>query len=357
MVGFAFGKRSLHPSPAPCAGERERNRLPRQAMARQDREVGNRTKDDLLSTHAASIAIPSEQPRRRRKISFLPYTLALPILIYEAIFILYPIEQGLEASFQKQASIGRPPAWVGLANYRRLIHEAAFWHSMRQTLIYMFAVIIVAVGAGLGTALLLNRGFVGRTFARGVMMLPWAFPDVPTVLVFLWMLNPNFGVMNVFARWLPWVDQNQKWLLDSRLALICVILITAWKGFPFYSLVILAALQAVPSELADAARVDGANKAQAFFAVTLPCITPTLLLLTVLAAIFSFKQFTIIYLLTGGGPSGKTETIVIRVYQTAFRFHDFPYASALGAAGFLMTLSVAVVFLAIQRRQEIEYAQ
>jgi multiple sugar transport system permease protein len=118
--------------------------------------------------------------------------------------------------------------------------------------------------------------------------------------------------------------------------------------------VILAALQTVPNELTEAARVDGANKVQAFFAVTLPAISPTLLLLTVLAAIYSFKQFTIIWLLTGGGPSGATETIVIRVYQTAFRFHNFPYASTLGVAGFVMAVTVALIFLAVQRYQEQE---
>ena len=258
-----------------------------------------------MTTDAASIALPTHQPSRRRKLSLLPYALALPILLYEAVFILYPIYEGLKGSLQRQASIGKPPTWVGLANYRRMIHDEAFWVLMRQTFVYMIAVIIVAIGLGLGTALLLNRAFHGRTIARGVMMLPWAFPDVPTALVFLWMLNPNFGVMNVFARWLPFVDKSQKWLLDPKLAMICVILITAWKGFPFYSLVILAALQSVPSDLADAARVDGANRVQAFFAVTLPCITPTLLLLTVLAAIFSFKQFTIIWLLTGAAPRAK----------------------------------------------------
>jgi multiple sugar transport system permease protein len=186
------------------------------------------------------------------------------------------------------------------------------------------------------------------------MTLPWAFPDVPTVLVFIWMLNPNFGVMNVFAQLLPWVGENPKWLFNPHLAMAWVVLITAWKGFPFYSLVILAALQTVPNELTEAARVDGANKVQAFFAVTLPAISPTLLLLTVLAAIYSFKQFTIIWLLTGGGPSGATETIVIRVYQTAFRFHNFPYASTLGVAGFVMAVTVALIFLAVQRYQEQE---
>jgi multiple sugar transport system permease protein len=220
----------------------------------------------------------------------------------------------------------------------------------------MLAVVVVAVGFGLFAALVLNRQFRGRTFARGLMTVPWAFPDVPTVLIFLWMLNPNFGVMNVFASFLPWIEKNPTWLLDQRLAFFSVVLVTAWKGFPFYSLVILAALQTVPKELEEAARVDGASRVQVFFAVTLPCIMPTLLLLTVLASIFSFKQFTIIWLLTGGGPSGSTETIVVRIYQEAFRFHDFSYASAFGVAGFIFALSIALIFLAIQRRQELEAA-
>ena len=117
---------------------------------------------------------------------------------------------------------------------------------------------------------------------------------------------------------------------------------------------ILAALQTVPAELAEAAHVDGATRTQEFFAVTLPVISPTLLLLTVLASIYSFKQFTIIWLLTGGGPTGATETIAIRIYNTAFRFYDFSYAGVLGAAGFVMALTVALVFLAVQRRQEQE---
>jgi multiple sugar transport system permease protein len=280
--------------------------------------------------------------------------LALPILAYEAIFILYPIYQGIESSFTKQAAIGRPPEWVGLANYRRLIHDENFWSTLQNTFIYMISVIVVAIGFALGSALLLNRPFRGRTGARAVMTLPWAFPDVPTVLVFLWMLNPNFGVLNIFAQLLPWVGENPKWLLDPHLAMPILVLITAWKGFPFYSLVILAALQTVPNELNEAARVDGASKVQTFFAVTLPSISPTLMLLTVLAAIYSFKQFTLIFLLTGGGPSGATETIVVRVYQTAFRFHNFPYAATLGVAGFIMALTIALVFLAVQRRQEMQ---
>jgi len=284
----------------------------------------------------------------------LPYLLAIPILIYEFIFVLYPIYQGIKSSFYTQANLGTPPIWVGLKNYRRLIHYDFFWNSLRQTFIFMFGVIVISIAFGLLSAVVLNRAFVGRSFARGIITLPWAFPEVPAALIFIWMLNPQFGVMNVFASWLPWVDQNPKWLLDPNLALASVILITAWKGFPFYSLVILASLQTVPTELTEAARVDGASRWQAFRAVTLPYITPTLMLLVVLAAIYAFKQFTIIWLLTGGGPAGKTETIVVRIYQTAFRFYDFSYAATIGVAGFLIVLGIALVFLYIQRRQELE---
>ena len=308
-----------------------------------------------MSAIAESAAMPTSTSRPLwKRVHWLPYLLAAPILVYEFVFILYPIYEGIKSSFFQQRNLGSPSTYVGLENYRRLWNDAFFWNSMKMTLLFMAGVIILSIGFGLLSALVLNRAFFGRSFARGIVTLPWAFPEVPAVLVFLWILNPQFGVANVFANWLPWIDQNPKWLLDSDLAMAMVVLITAWKGFPFYSLVILAALQTVPEELAEAARVDGASRIQIFFAVTLPNIMPTILLLVVLASIYAFKQFTIIWLMTGGGPAGATETVVIRIYQTAFRFYDFNYASTIGVAGFLMVLSIALIFLMIQRKQELE---
>ncbi len=307
-----------------------------------------------MATRALPIELDRAAPRKRKKIHWLPYMLALPVIAYELLFIIYPIYKAIAMSFTKQVALGKPATWVGLDNYRWMLTNDGFWETTRVTFVYMVLVIVVAIGFGLGAALVLNRQFVGRTAARATMTLPWAFPDVATVLVFIWMLNPNFGVVNRFALWMPGVSKMQTWLLDPQWAMVWVVLVTAWKGFPFYSLVILAALQTVSPDLLDAARVDGANKFQTFWTVTLPAISPTLLLLTVLAAIFSFKQFTIIWLLTGGGPSGATETIVIQVYQTAFRFHNFPRASTLGVAGFVMAFTIALFFLALQRRQERE---
>jgi multiple sugar transport system permease protein len=283
--------------------------------------------------------------------NWLPYALAVPILAYEIVFILYPITQGIASSFTR-TDVGRPVTFVGVANYQRMLTDPSFWIVVVHTLVYMLCVIGVSIGGGLASALLFNRRFVGRVLARGLLTLPWSFPDVPTVLVFVWILNPQFGVMNVFARLLPWVQQNQRWLLDARLAMVSIVLISAWKAFPFYSLVLLAALQSVPSERYEAARVDGANALQLFRHIIIPGITPTLLLLVVLAAIFSFKQFTIIYLLTGGGPAGSTETLVVRIYNTAFRFYDFSYSATLGVAGFLMAMSIVLLFMAAQKHQD-----
>lgn len=297
---------------------------------------------------------------RRRAITqrrLLPYLLVLPIILYELALIVYPIAQGILGSFQNiQLASNRPVEWVGLDNYVRLFGDPGFWQVVQVTLIFTALVIVVAIGAGLVTALLFNQPFRGRPAARSLMMLPWAFPEVPVAMIFLWILSPQFGVINLLVRWIPGINQNPQWLQVPALALGWMVLITAWKAFPFYSLVILAALQSVPQEIYEAAKVDGAGNWQLFRHITIPSIGTTLELLAVLASIFSFKQFTIIYLMTGGGPSGWTETIVIRIYNTAFRFYDYSYAAALGVAGFIISLLIVAVFIFFQARRARENA-
>jgi multiple sugar transport system permease protein len=290
--------------------------------------------------------------RRPVRRLLLPYLLVLPILVYEGILLVYPIVRGVVGSFQSiELATNVAPEWVGLKNYQRMLSDPEFWKVMQTTLLFTGLVILTAISAGLLTALLFNRSFRLRPVARGILMMPWAMPEVPVVMIFIWILNPQFGVINIFARMIPGVDQNPQWLLDPVLAMLWMVLIASWKAFPFYSLVILAALQAIPEEIFEAARVDGANWLQLFRHITLPGIGTTLELLVVLACIFSFKQFTLIYLMTGGGPSGATETIVIRIYNTAFRFYDYSYATALGVAGFVVSLVIAFFFVILQARR------
>ena len=296
-------------------------------------------------------------PRARLRRYLLPFALVLPIVLYEGLLIVYPIAQGIYGSFTRiELASSKAAIWVGWDNYERMFSDPAFWKVIRTTLFFTALVIVVALTIGLLTALLFNRPFRFRPVARGMLMMPWAIPEVPVVMIFIWILSPQFGVVNILARMLPGVTQNSQWLQVPELAMGWMVLISSWKAFPFYSLVILAALQATPQELYEAARVDGASRLQLFWNVTFPGIGSTMELLVVLAAIFSFKQFTIIFLMTGGGPSGTTETIVVRIFNTAFRFYDYSYATALGVAGFVVSLAVAFVFILMQARRGQESA-
>lgn len=295
------------------------------------------------------------EKRARPRLRLLAYWLVLPILLYEGLLIVYPIAQGIYGSFTRiELASKNPPVWVGWDNYRRMFNDPGFWDVIRVTLTFTALVIVVALAAGLFTALLFNRPFRARPVARGMLMMPWALPEVPVVMIFIWILSPQFGVVNILVRMLPGVTTNPQWLQIPELAMLWMVLIASWKAFPFYSLVILAALQAVPQELYEAAKVDGASSFRLFWHITLPGIATTLELLVVLASIFSFKQFTIIYLMTGGGPSGATETIVIRIYNTAFRFYDYSYATALGVAGFIVSLVIGIFFVILQARRSAE---
>ena len=305
----------------------------------------------------SSMAEPTEERagalrrRTRSRQGSLAYTLVLLIVGYLAVFILFPIAQQFLTSFSNNVVGIDKVQWVGLRNYERLFDDDDFWFAVQVTLFYMFFVVVGAVSLGLLSALLLNRKFRGRNVARSAIAVPWAFPEISAVLVFIWMCNPTFGVMNVFARLFPGIETNLNWLSDPNLAMPLVIAISIWKAFPFTFLVILAALQAIPREIYEAAEVDGANRLQALRHVTIPEITPTLLLMAVLMAIFSFKQFTLIWLTTGGGPyGGITETLVLRIYQTAFRFFDLAYGATLGVAAFVIVLGLTILFVIAQQR-------
>ena len=295
-------------------------------------------------------ALPATPEKRRR--DYLPYMLVLPIIAYELIFILIPIFQQFFSSFTSDVIGIGTVSWVGLENYERLFADRNFWNSLRVTLIFMGGTVVLSVGLGLIAALLLNRQFRGRSLARGIMTMPWAIPDLPAVMVFFWILNPNFGVINLFVRWILPLEQTPRWLLDINLAMPIVIAIAAWKAFPFYGLVILSVLQSIPHELYEAAKVDGATPIQSFRYVTLPELVPTLMLMGILACIFAFRQFALIFLSTGGGPARTTETLVLSVYKTAFNSFDFSYGATIGVAGFVAVFLITLIFVYLQRRQE-----
>lgn len=287
--------------------------------------------------------------------SFLPYFLVAPILVFSFGLVLYPITQDVYISLTDKKlgdEIGKKVSFVGLQNYSGLFSNENFRNSLRVTLIYAVLFVLLSVGAGLVTALLVNRKFKGRGAIRALMTAPWAFPDIASVIVFIWILNTAFGVVNILNPIMP-IDTSGGWLTSSPLAFISINLISMWKTFPFYSIVFLAALQGVPEDLLEAAYVDGANAFQRFRTVTLPSIRSTLYLLSLLAFIFAFRQFSMIYLTTGGGPERDTETLVLSVYNTAFKYFDYALSSAIGVTGLVITMIVAITYLILSRRAEL----
>ena len=302
-----------------------------------------------MAARSPALAGVSRRPMRRPAAT--PYLLALPVVLYVGALVLYPIAQGIYTSFTRAELLsGAPPVWVGLANYERMLRDPGFWRSLLTTFIYTSLVVVTTVVASVLTALLMNAKFFGRSGARAAITLPYAFPEVAAVLLWAWMFSQQFGVLNVFARWLLPIPENLPWLSEPRLAMFSVLAVTLWKIFPFYSLVVLTALQTVEAELYEAARIDGAGPLAAFRYVTLPGIAPTLGIMTLLVTIFSFRRFTILFLLTGGGPADSTQTLVIRVYQTAFRFFELSYGATLGVAGLVVTLIITAAYFAALRR-------
>ncbi|MDW6024005.1 sugar ABC transporter permease [Mesorhizobium sp. BAC0120] len=297
-------------------------------------------------TSAAIAHDAPARPLRRGLIdgAALPYLLILPALLLECVFVLYPILRGSLVSLENFDGS------LGLDNYRFMWSDPDFWRMLGHTLIYTLTVDVLVLVVALAVALLMNWSFPGRGVVRSILTVPWAIPDVPVAIAFVFMLDPSFGVFNRLVRLLPFVDQNQNWLLDPTLAMAAVIIVTVWKGFPFYSLVLLAALQNVPDELYDAARVDGAGPIGQFLHVTIPGIRDTIALLAVLAFIFATQQFTLIWLITGGGPVDATTTLAPAIYMQAFRFYNFGYAGAIAVVGFFISALATIAFIFIQRR-------
>jgi multiple sugar transport system permease protein len=282
------------------------------------------------------------RPSWRKLDAWLPYLLVVPILAFEGTFIIYPIIKGILTSFKSQELGSSGSLTTG--NYRELAHDPIFWQVLRNTLEFTAIIVVLMLIVGLVIAGLLNWSFRGRNIVRGLLAIPWALPDIPTVLTFLLMMDPNFGVIDGI------LGHHLAWLTDPHLAFAAIVLICVWKGFPFYALITLSALQAVPEDLIEAAKVDGAGRIRRFWSVTLPGISPTLCLLAVLAFIYSLQQFSLIYLSTGGGPGESSTTLSILIYNQAFEFFNYSYASAIAVVGLILSIIGTVLFVFIERR-------
>ncbi len=266
--------------------------------------------------------------------------LILPAAVLLFSVVIYPLVYNLIMSFQDFVLI-RPEAgtpFVGLENYISVLNDSVFWRALRNTIVWVIGVVSIQMILGVTAAILLNQKLRGRGFFRGLMLLPWVTPGVVAALTFMWMYDAQFGILNHILVELGLLDAGIAWLGDSSYALGAVMLVQIWKNFPFVMVLCLAALQAVPNQLYESAKVDGANFLQQTFYISLPYIKHTLYLAGVLSTIWTFNSFEIVWILTQGGPAYASEIMTTYVYSRAFQGFD------MGEAGAIAVIMFTILF-------------
>jgi multiple sugar transport system permease protein len=291
----------------------------------------------------------STDTRRDRLTGLL---LVAPTVLLFTVLILYPLGQSLVLSLHRTSTLTLQSHFVGLDNFRVLLADPEFTQAFVNTLIWTAGAVTLQLVCGVGMALLLHGSLVGRSLARGIVLFPYLLPTAVAVLVWRWLFNDLYGYVNYVLLSAGLVDRPLAWLSRMPDAMVSVILVGAWKFFPFVVIAVLARLQSIPDALYEAARIDGASRFAQFRDITLPQIAGVLSIVVLLRAIWDFKEFDLIYLMTGGGPAGGTETMPILVYRQAFQLLNFGRGAAVSVAMLLFMLLFFLVYFRVNRHLE-----
>jgi multiple sugar transport system permease protein len=279
----------------------------------------------------------------RRKFNWAPVVYLSPILALFLVFIVFPFARGIWFSVNEVSFLGQPLGFVGLDNFVSIVTGPNFGRFALTSVIWTVGAVTLQLVVGAGGAFLLNQRFRLRGAVRGLAMIPWATPSVLVALMWLWILEPNNGLLNKVLISAGAIDAPVAWLGSSDTALATLIFIDAWQGVPFFMVMILAALQGVPGELIESARTDGAGHFGVFRHVVLPAIVPTVLITVVLRLIWTANYIDLTYVLTGGGPAYATTTLPLASYLTAYKGGDFGEGAAYAMIQ-AAVLAVMVVF-------------
>jgi multiple sugar transport system permease protein len=233
--------------------------------------------------------------------------------------------------------------FVGLDNFVYLLGSPTFLKTLRNTFVFTAASVVAKLALGMGAALVLDQTFRGRNLARGVFLLPWIVPTSLSALAWLWIYDDMFGVISRLAIDLGFRREPIPFLSDSILAMVAVVAVNVWRGVSFFTVSFLAGMQSIAKELYEAAESDGAGAARRFWHVTLPGLRPILAVATLFSVIWTFSDFTIVYIVTRGGPANSTHLLATLAYQTAI--FGGKIGEGLAIASFMFPLLVLVIFL------------
>jgi len=285
----------------------------------------------------------------------LAYILILPAILLLSGIILYPLIRISWMSFFDIEPMYHPqPIFSGIKNYLKILNDSDLINTFLQTMYWTFGSIIIQFVLGFITALILNETFRGRGLARSLLLIPWAMPSVVGALAWKWIYHGQYGLLNHMLKSLHLINHDVNWLGNPLTAMVSVIITNSWRGFPFIMIMILAGLQNIPREIYDASAVDGVSFWQQLRYITLPLLKPVIFVVILLAGIWTFNNFTYIYILTGGGPAGRTDILVTFVYKQGFEYFHFGYAAALSVMLFVIILVLSLAYIRLMRLEELK---
>jgi multiple sugar transport system permease protein len=282
---------------------------------------------------------------RQMRREWSAYAFLSPGLILFTVFTLGAIAFSFYLSFHSWSIIEPYKPYVGMQNYRDALTDPDLGQAVINTGYFTVASIPLTMVVGLLIALMLNEKIWGRSIFRAIFYLPVITPIVVSSIVWKFIYNGDYGILNFYLQHLGLIHQSVNWLSDPDLAMPAVIIMAVWNNLGFAMVIYLAGLQSIPPHYYEAARVDGANSFQQLIRITIPLLAPTTLFLVVTSVIGSFQVFAQIYIMTNGGPIGRTNTIVYFIYQNAFQFFKMGYASALSVLLMLMLAVFTVLQL------------
>jgi multiple sugar transport system permease protein len=242
--------------------------------------------------------------------------------------------------------------FIGLGNYVRLADDAVFWLTLWNSFVWVFGSVVLQFVAGFAAALLLHQAFRGRAVVRMLALLPWIIPGVVVGLIWEWLYQPNYGVINDLLIKAGWLHDRIAWLSSPDLAMAAVVFTNVWRGIPFFAIMLLAGLQAIPGELYEAAHVDGAGVLARFRHITLPLLRPIIVVATATRIIWTFNYADLIFVMTSGGPANATQITSTYTLLQAYSNLDFGYAAALSVVLLLVMLAFTAAYLRLTRGVE-----
>lgn len=288
---------------------------------------------------------------RRRYLLFL--LLIAPVFALRLLTAAYPVLQTIALSLTNLDLIKHTNDFIGLNNFESMATDFGVRGSLEFTLQFVFGSTFLAVGIGLLIALLLNAAFFGRTFARTINLIPWVVPTIVAGYAFRWLLDDQFGLI---PNWLfDTLGVRPALFITPFSARLITILVSAWKDAPFFAIVFLAGLQGVPTELYDAAKVDGTNPWQRFWNVTFPLLLPLTVTMVLFRLVWSLAGFDLVYGLTQGGPGVATTVLALQVFRQGILFFKFGFASAISVVLLLLVALIGAVGLWLFRRTDVTY--